>query len=98
VRVVYRGESLLQPVVASKLLRQMRRSSEPRDTTGAPTRRELDVLRLLSQGLQNKEIAHALRIAERTVKFHVTSILAKLNADNRTQAVTIAVQRGLIDL
>jgi DNA-binding NarL/FixJ family response regulator len=98
VRVVYRGESLLQPVVASKLLRQIHHSAEPRDTIGAPTRRELDVLHLLAQGLQNKEIAHALRIAERTVKFHVTSILTKLNADNRTQAVTIAVQRGLIDL
>jgi DNA-binding NarL/FixJ family response regulator len=98
VRVVYKGESLLQPVVASKLLGQIHHAAEPRDTIGAPTRRELDVLRLLAQGLRNKEIAHALRIAERTVKFHVTSILTKLNADNRTQAVTIAVQRGLIDL
>jgi DNA-binding NarL/FixJ family response regulator len=98
VRVVYRGESLLQPVVASKLLRQMQHPPAPTDTTATPTPRELDVLRLLAQGLQNKEIADALRIAERTVKFHVTSILTKLNADNRTQAVTIAVQRGLIAL
>ncbi len=98
VRVVHRGESLLQPVVASKLLRQMSRAREATDTSGALTPRELDVLRLLAQGLQNKEIADNLCLTERTIKFHVTSILTKLQAGNRTQAVTMAVQRGLIDL
>ena len=52
----------------------------------------------LAQGLQNKEIAAQLGISERTVKFHVGSILSKLNAGNRTEAVTLAVQRGLIQL
>ena len=98
VRVAHQGESLLQPVVASKLLRQMRRPDESMPAIGSLTPRELDVLRLLAQGLQNKEIADDLHIAERTVKFHVTSILTKLHADNRTQAVAIAAQRGLIDL
>jgi DNA-binding NarL/FixJ family response regulator len=98
VRVAHQGESLLQPVVASKLLRQMRRPHEPTPAVGSLTPRELDVLRLLAQGFQNKEIADDLHIAERTVKFHVTSILSKLHADNRTQAVAIAAQRGLIEL
>mgnify|MGYP001586654667 FL=1 len=62
------------------------------------TVREMDVLRLLAQGQTNKEIAAALGITERTVKFHVSSILGKLGAANRAEAVTIAAQRGLINL
>ena len=62
------------------------------------TAREMDVLRLLAPGQTNKEIATALAIAERTVKFHVSSILGKLGAANRAEAVTIAAQRGLISL
>ena len=56
------------------------------------------MLELLAQGLQNKEIAARLGITERTVKFHVGSLLSKLDAGNRTEAVTTAVQRGLIRL
>lgn len=99
IRVVYAGGSLLQPVVASKLLRQVsgeRRQSET--LTENLTPREQDVLKLLAQGLQNKEIALELVITERTVKFYVSSILAKLGAGNRTEAVTLAVQRGLVTL
>ncbi len=95
VRVVHGGGSLLQPVVASKLLRQV---SQPDDLTEALTARELEVLRLMAQGLQNKEIALKLIISERTVKFHVSSILGKLGAGNRTEAVSLAAQRGLVDL
>ena len=62
------------------------------------TDREMDVLRLLAPGQTNKEIAAALGIAERTVKFHVSSIMGKLGAANRAEAVTIAVKRGLINL
>ena len=98
VRVVHAGNSLLQPVVASKLLRQMKGDSLPRSRTDGFTRRELQVLALLAQGLQNKEIADGLGIVERTVKFHVGSLMGKLNAGNRTEAVTTAVQRGLIEL
>jgi len=58
----------------------------------------LEVLHWLAQGLQNKEIAIELVISERTVKFHVSSIMGKLGAGNRTEAVTIAAQQGLIDL
>ena len=92
VRVVHSGGSLLQPVVATKLLRQVSQDFEPL------TPRELQVLHLLAQGLPNKEIAAKLVIAERTVKFYVSSILSKLRVGNRTEAVAVAAQRGLISL
>jgi DNA-binding NarL/FixJ family response regulator len=58
----------------------------------------MEVLELVAQGLQNKEIASALVISERTVKFHVSSIMGKLGAGNRTEAVSLAAQQGLIEL
>jgi DNA-binding NarL/FixJ family response regulator len=98
VRVVHQGGSLLQPVVASKLLRQV--SDQSRGTTEIEplTPRELEVLHLLAQGLQNKEIATELVISQRTVKFHVSSIMGKLGAGNRTEAVALAAQQGLVEL
>jgi DNA-binding NarL/FixJ family response regulator len=98
IRVVHAGNSLLQPIVASKLLRRV--SQEPPALPGPETLtpRELDVLRLLARGLENKEIAAELVISERTVKFHVSSIQGKLGAGNRTEAVVIAAKQGLIKL
>jgi NarL family two-component system response regulator LiaR len=93
VRIVNQGGSLLEPVVASKLMEQVNRTrNDPDDLTP----RELEVLPLLATGQLNKEIADTLNITERTVKFHVSSILGKLGAGNRTEAVSIAAQRGLI--
>ena len=97
IRTVHAGGSLLQPVVISKLLQTMSRG-ERREETELLTPRETEVLALLSQGLQNKEISARLFISERTVKFHVSSLMHKLGADNRTETVTIAAQRGLIQL
>lgn len=95
VRTAYRGESLLQPVIASKLLRHM---AAPVTPTPDLTSRERQVLALLALGRTNKEIAASLVVTERTVKFHVSSIMLKLGAGNRTEAVTLAAQAGLIDL
>jgi DNA-binding NarL/FixJ family response regulator len=95
IRVVSRGGSLLQPVVASKLLQHMTHGSLK---APALTKRELEVLALLGQGKSNREIAEVLVISERTAKFHVSSILSKLGANNRTEAVSIAVQQGLIEI
>jgi DNA-binding NarL/FixJ family response regulator len=95
IRVVAAGNSLLQPVVASRLLRQVSEEDPTAVGVRSLTTRELDVLRLLMRGLQNKEIAAELVVTERTVKFHVSSILTKLGAGNRTEAVAIANKHGL---
>jgi DNA-binding NarL/FixJ family response regulator len=96
IRVVHSGGSLLQPVVASKLLRQVSAPSQP--LPEPLTNREVEVLQALAKGLQNKEIAANLVITERTVKFHVGSIMAKLGAGNRTEALALAAQLGLVEL
>jgi DNA-binding NarL/FixJ family response regulator len=98
VRVVHQGGSLLQPVVASRLLDRLAADESSAGQFEELTPREQEVLTLLAQGMQNKEIAAELLIAERTVKFHITSILAKLGAGNRTEAVTVALQLGLVEL
>jgi DNA-binding NarL/FixJ family response regulator len=98
VRVVNMGGSLLEPAVAGKLLTHvggiMRGENRDEELTG----RELDVLKLMSKGLRNKEIASELFITERTVKFHANSIYQKLDVNGRTEAVSKAIQRGLVQL
>ena len=92
VRTVHAGGSLLEPGVTTRLLDHVREEVQREPLTP----RELEVLSLISEGLHNSEIAARLFVTERTVKFHVSSILAKLGADNRTEAVAIATRRGLI--
>ena len=103
IRLTMKGGSLLQPVIASKLLRHLSQQQKSSPRSASPlieelTERELEVLRLLAQGMPNKEIATNLVISERTAKFHVSSIMSKLGATNRTEAVSLAAQRGLITL
>jgi DNA-binding NarL/FixJ family response regulator len=95
IRVVYAGGSLLEPVVASKLLRQVRHPATPDVRI---TARELEVLRLVARGRQNKEIARELAVTERTVKFHLSALMRKLGVSNRVEAVSAAIRLGLIDL
>jgi DNA-binding NarL/FixJ family response regulator len=83
-------------MVTGRLLDHMRHERDKPEPESL-TPRELEVLALLVQGLPNKGIADSLYIGERTVKFHVSSILAKLNAGNRTEAARIAISRGLIE-
>lgn len=99
IRVVSQGGSLLQPLVASKLIQHMSgQADQPESLYENLTEREMDVIKLLAQGKTNKEIASELFVTERTVKFHVSSILGKLGAGNRTEAVSIAAQHGLVTL
>lgn len=100
IRSVHAGGSLLQPVVAHKLMQHVAQESQSEATSiyEALTEREMEILLEISQGRTNKEIAEALFISERTVKFHVSAILRKLDSANRTEAVKTAVQRGLIEL
>ncbi len=94
IRTVHSGGSLLGPAVTSRLLDHIEQGDERPDGL---TPRELEVLTLLARGLKNAEIASELFISERTVKFHVSSILAKLGAETRTEAVRIAARRGLVE-
>jgi DNA-binding NarL/FixJ family response regulator len=97
VRVVAAGGSLLAPLATSAVLRRVRGESQP-TTAPSLTPRERLVLEHLARGLGNKQIAARLGITERTVKFHVSAVFAKLGAANRTEAVTRAAQAGLIAL
>jgi DNA-binding NarL/FixJ family response regulator len=93
IRKVHAGESYLSQSLSAKLVDEMQTRSH---RSRLLTPRETMVLRLMAAGLSNREIAGSLTISERTVKFHVTSILNKLGADNRTQAVALAGRRGIL--
>ena len=100
VRSVQRGESLIQPGVASRLLdrlAQLSRQGESPSSEGL-SQREIEVLQLMASGAANKEIAASLSISESTVKTHVAKIFQKLDVNHRTEAVTAALQRGIIKL
>ena len=94
IRRVHAGEVFIQPAIASRLLRELVRPQEsPLD---ALSEREREVLVLLAQGASNRDIAEKLYITEGTVKNHVSSILTKLQAENRTRAADIARRYGLV--
>ena len=86
------GQVQLTPKAAARLMQAVNTPKSPETLT----ERETDVLRLLAQGLANKEIARQLEIGEKTVKTHVSNILAKLGVQSRTQAALYAVQIGLV--
>jgi len=88
IRVVYSGRKYLPPEVAAQLAERLPNSEL--------SPREMEVLQLIAKGLSNREIANALSVTEGTIKFHVINILNKLGANDRTMAVTLALQRGII--
>jgi DNA-binding NarL/FixJ family response regulator len=90
IRAVHAGQKRIPPEVAAELAEHA--------TDESLSSREIDVLRLIAGGNANKEIAGQLSIGEETVKGHVTNILAKLGANDRTHAVTLALRRGIIEL
>jgi two-component system, NarL family, response regulator len=90
IHAVARGQKYLPPQVAARLAERMDNSEL--------SKRELEVLRQLATGMSNKQIARVTGITGGTVKFHVTSIMSKLDSKSRTEAVAVAVKRGLIGL
>ena len=98
VRQVNRGEPAMNPTIANKLMRELQSKSDLPPTEDPLTDRELDILKLVAQGLSNQEIAEELVISERTVRTHVSNILSKLHLANRTQAALYALREGFVDL
>jgi DNA-binding NarL/FixJ family response regulator len=98
IRAVSRGESLIQPVVASRLLDRLAELSKKTPSAEMLSERELEVLRLMASGVSNRDIAGQLSITQSTVKTHITSIFQKLNVTTRTEAVTTALRKGMIQL
>jgi DNA-binding NarL/FixJ family response regulator len=98
IRAAARGESLISPRIATRLVRRVREPGkiDRQATTDVLTPRELEVLELVARGLDNSEIAQALYLSQHTVKNHVSTILNKLQVENRIQAAVRAVRGGLV--
>jgi NarL family two-component system response regulator LiaR len=98
IRQVHRGESSLHPVIARKVLQELSHPSDRPPTPDPLTEREVEVLRLVAQGRDNREIAEKLVITEATVRTHVSNIMSKLHLASRTQAALYALREGLASL
>ncbi|HEY6285323.1 MAG TPA: response regulator [Ktedonobacteraceae bacterium] len=96
VRTVARGEVLVQPQIAGRLITRFGKQAQGNFTHEALTAREQEVLSLLARGMRNKEIAARLIVSERTVNFHLANIYQKLNVSGRTEALSKALEQGLI--
>jgi len=94
-----RGESLLHPAIAKRVIQEFQRihaATQASDLLCELTPRETEVLRLLAEGLRNRDIAARLYVSEKTVRNYISSILFKLQVNSRTEAALLAVKRGLI--
>jgi NarL family two-component system response regulator LiaR len=98
VRAAARGESVLEPRIAARLVREVRAATIRRRPLDQLSPRELEVLAALARGRSNRQIARTLAISEETVKAHVSSILAKLQLADRTQAAIFGLQQRLVPL
>ncbi|SMG57136.1 response regulator [Paenibacillus aquistagni] len=97
IRAAARGQSVLESQVASKMMNRFRQPKPAQAAHEQLTEREMDVLTLLAKGKSNQDIADELFIGIKTVKFHVTNILAKLGVEDRTQAAIYAYKNGLAE-
>ncbi len=100
IRAVHRGEALIDPAVATKLLEEFRRLAEGRSRKELfdLNEQETEILRLVAQGASNKEIAAALFLSEQTIKNKLSIVFQKLHVNNRAEAVTFAIREGLISM
>lgn len=93
---VYNGENYIQPSLTPALKEKLANKSG--ESALLLTKRELQVLKLIAEGLYNKEIAYKLEISEKTVKNHVSNIFKKINVSDRTQAAVFAIKNGIVDI
>ena len=100
IRAIYAGESVLQPSIARKVIEGYNASTRPgsKGMTGPLTKKEMDVLRLASKGITNKEIAEELNLKVQTVRGRLKKVFKKLNVSSRTEAVMYAMKKGWISL
>jgi two-component system, NarL family, response regulator LiaR len=97
VRAAYHGEARLHPAVMRKLMNQVAaQSTTSQQVASNLTEREMDVLSLVAEGLSNREIASKLVISEKTVKTHISSLLSKLDQEDRTRLAIYAIKKGLV--
>ena len=98
IKAVSRGESLIEPAIAGRVIDRLTQLSQQVKAPDALSEREIEVLSLIAEGTSNKEIARDLCISQSTVKTHIQSIFQKLDVNDRTEAVTKAIRKGLIGL
>jgi NarL family two-component system response regulator LiaR len=97
IRRVAAGEALLHPAAAARLMAELAADGERKDVRALLTKREREVLELVARGMPNKLIARELGISQKTVKTHMSNVLAKLGLTDRTQAALYAVREGLVE-
>jgi two-component system, NarL family, response regulator LiaR len=98
IRQAHRGEVVLHPAIAMKVLEEIGRPGQPTKSVDPLSGREVDVLRLVARGMSNREIADSLSVSEATVRTHVSSILSKLHLASRVQATLYALREGIASL
>lgn len=98
IRSVYQGETYIQPNMASLLFKKMNNEESMSAQNTRLTKREIEVLKLITEGLLNKEIAHRLCISEKTVKNHVSNIFKKIEVSDRTQAAVFAIKNAIVEI
>jgi NarL family two-component system response regulator LiaR len=98
IRDVYQNRPALQPAIARKLMHDIQNQPDQAASENNLTDREIEILQMVAQGRTNQQIADALFLSERTVRTHITNILAKLRLENRTQAALYALRQGIAHL